>query len=387
MFLHVDMDAFFVSCEIATNPKIRHKPVVVSAGYKKRGVVASASYKARKYGIKSGMPLYMAKTLVPGLYVIPANIHKYASISEDIMKTLKKFTPNLEVFSIDEAYLDISYYKNNPVILAEKIKQEIKSLYKLPLSIGIGPSRIVAKAVCKKAKPDGIGIVYPENVMEFMGSLKVEEIPGIGEKSATVLKQHGIHRGVDLQKVEQDFLQKLFGIRGTWFKLLALGKDTGYFLPASSNTIKSIGHSETLPFFTTDITILKNYLLYLSLKVSQRAYRLNRMGNGIALQIKFSDFSHNTTQKKISGYLYRYDDIYKVACQILEGIHIKKPVRHLGITLYNLVPLNSQGTLFDTKSTSDILHKIYEKYGDFSIIPLSLLNINTSPKSIPPKIH
>ncbi len=387
MFIHVDMDAFFVSCEIASFPYLKGKPVVVSTGHPKRGVVASASYEARKYGIKSGMPIYMAKSMLPDLYVIEANIPKYAAISEGIMQTLKKFAPLVEVYSIDEAYLDISFYRENPVLLAQKIKEEVKHTYKLPLTIGIGPSRIVAKAVCKKSKPDGIGIVKKDEIIEFMGSLKVEDIPGIGEKSATILKKNGILTGKDLQNTPVDFLQKLIGVRGIWFKKLALGKDAGYFLPEYGSVIKSIGHSETMPQPAKDKEMLKNYLLYLSIKVSQRAYRLGKMGNGITLTLKFSDFTSMSKRTKLSKYLYKYDDIYMAALFMLKKIHVKKPVRLVGINIYNLIPLNEKYELFSSKSTSDVLYRIYRKYGDFSIVPLSLLNMNKLPKSIPPKIR
>lgn len=387
MFIHIDMDAFFVSCEIASFPYLKEKPVVVSTGNRNKGVVASASYEARKFGITAGMPIYIAKSILPTIHIIEANIFKYSAISQDIMQFLTKFSPTVEVASIDEAYLDISFYKKDPLSLARTIKEAIKRNYALPLTIGIGPSRVVAKAICKKSKPDGIGIVKNKDVRDFMGQLKVREIPGIGRKSAEILNKYGINTGYALQNADIKLLQGILGIRGIWFKRLALGKDAGYFIPNYTSSIKSIGHSETLPRITTDIDVLKSYLLYLSIKVSQRAYNLRRMGNGIRLQIKFSDFSILSKQKKGSKYLYMYDDVYKSAISLLKDLRLRKPVRLVGITVYNLIPLREGQELFHNKSLSDIMYKIYKKHGNFSIIPLSILNINTLPKSIPPKIR
>ena len=387
MYMHVDMDAFFVSCETASRPYLKERPVVVATGHPKKGVVASASYKARKFGIKSGMPLYIAKSILPDVYIIQGNITKYAAISEDVMNTLKKFAKDVEVASIDEAFMDITYYKNDPILLAKTIKKEIKRLYKLPLTIGIGPSKVVAKVICKKSKPDGIGMVKKEEVIDFMGSIGVQEIPGIGKKSAEILTKNGISTGRDLQNADTEYLQKLFGIRGIWFKRLAMGKDAGYFLTPYKDIIKSIGHSETLPYPTRDKEILMSYLLYLSIKVSKRAYRLKKMGRGISLHLRFSDFSSINKQKQISTYLYRYEDIYMAAKWLFNHIPIKKPIRLVGVTIHNLIPLDTHAELFSNKSTSDLLYNIYQKYGDFSVMPLSLLNINKLPKSIPPKVR
>ena len=386
-FLHIDMDSFFVSCERATKPYLENKPTVVCTGYKNKSVVASASYEARKFGIRSGMPLYLAKSLYPDLICIEANISKYASISEEIMETLHLFSPKVEVCSIDEAYLDISYFKEDPLLLAKRIKNHIRKKFKLPSTIGIGKSKVVAKAICKKSKPDGIGMVKEEDTVKFMGKLSVSDIPGIGEKTAKILIKHNITTGKDLQNASLNTLLGLIGIRGVWFKKMAYGIDAGYFEHKESEVIKSIGHSETLPFATRDKELIKNYLLYLSIKVFRRAFRLKKMGMGIKIELKFNDFTQITRHRTFSHTISTYKEIYDHALLLLNKIAIAKPVRLVGITLYKLMPRHSIPSLFSDKDISQTIINLYNKFGEFSVVPLSILNINKRQKSIPPRIR
>ena len=381
------MDSFFVSCEIASRPYLKNKPVVVCTGYKNKSVVASASYTARKYGIHSGMPFYLAKALYPDIICIEANISKYASISEEIMNSLNLFSPHVEVSSIDEAYLDISYFKKNPIDLAEKIKKHIREHFKLPSTIGIGKSRIVAKAVCKKSKPDGIGMVKDEDTIKFMAELDIDDIPGIGEKTAQILKKYNIFKGKDLQSIPVETLTKLVGIRGVWFKKMSYGIDAGYFEPEDFEVIKSIGHSETLQEATKNVELLKSYLLYLSIKVFRRAHRMNKMGLGIAIEVKFHDFTRVSKRHTFTHPIFTYEEIYQHAVWVFNKIQIHKPVRLIGVTLYNIIPRYHTSSIFQRKDISDTLMSLYDKYGDFSLVPLSILTLNKRSKSIPPRIR
>ena len=386
-YMLIDMDAFFISCETATRPNLNSKPVAVCTGTQRGGVIASASYKAREYGIKSGMPSYLAKQLYPSLICIPANMNKYAYISQEIMGYLSALTPSFEVSSIDEAYMDITYLKGDILLFAHKIQKAIRNRFKISASIGIGPSKIIAKIICRRVKPHGIGIMDTNTAKEFMKGVNIENIPSIGEKSVRILKRHAITTGRDLQTANEDLLIKLFGIRGTWFKKMSLGFDAGHFAMHNAE-IKSIGHSETLPRNTASRDIIKSYILILALKVSIRAKRLRKMGKTIGLTLRFANFKTIKRCKALNDYVYTYYDVYRQALYIYDSLKNTKAVRLVGVTLSDLVPLrNMPGFFFNNdQMLFEALFEIYQKYGDFSVMPAAVLNLKKETEVIPPRI-
>jgi len=258
IILHVDMDAFFPAIEERENPHFRGKPIVVGADPKKgkgRGVVSSASYEARKYGIKSGMPISKAYQLCPDAIFLPVNMELYQKVSNEIMEIVKKYSPKYEIVSLDEAYLDLShiFYDREKVStgeiwleaekIGEKLKREIFEKEKLTCTVGVGPNKVVAKLATESAKPNGLKVVKPEEVEKFLDPLDVDDLPGIGSKTAEKLRAIGINKVYELKKLSKKKLREMFGKVGEKIYERARGIDEE---PVSSEeVIKSIGRQIT----------------------------------------------------------------------------------------------------------------------------------------------
>src|SRR3989344_5314628 len=216
IILHLDMDAFFAQIEERENPQFKGKPIVVGAapaGGQGRGVVATANYEARKYGIYSAMRISKAFQLCPNAVFLPVNMELYENTSHGIMKIVKKYSGVWEITGLDEAYLDISFLGDfeHSKKIAEKIKQEILEKEKLICTIGIGPNKTIAKMAVEAAKPNGLKIVRPEEVGEFLDSLDIEDLPGIGPKTAEKLHAVKIYKIGALKNLPKQKLRAMFG--------------------------------------------------------------------------------------------------------------------------------------------------------------------------------
>ncbi len=388
-FLLVDMDAFFVSCEVSARPELKGKPVGVVTGAQRHGVVASVSYEARKYGVKAGMPTYKAKDLCPSIILIPADITKYAYISDSIMDYLKSKFPKVEVFSVDEAFIELSP-NADALKIGKEIKDYIKKRFHIPLTVGIGPSRVIAKMACELSKPDGLMEIKEEEILQKLGELDVEEIPGIGERSAEALKSMGIRTIKDLWIVDEDLLIRRFGIRGRWFKDMAMGKDSGFFtLLENGLTLKSIGHSETFSRDIIEMEEIKAYTLYLCEKVGRRLRKHNLMGYRLSVYVRYTDFTGNGISKKFKEPVITGLEIYKKAIFLLNQILELKPIRLIGVSVFELAPLNPQLSLFGDKNKEIALEftldKINDIYGEFTVRRARMAGMKTSHHVIPPR--
>ncbi|MBC7074094.1 DNA polymerase IV, partial [Candidatus Parcubacteria bacterium] len=204
IILHCDMDYFFAQIEERDNPQFKGKPVVVGAdpkGGKGRGVVSTANYEARKYGIKSGMPISKAYKLCPNAIFLPVNIELYEKVSEKIMQIIKKYSPIWEIVSLDEAYLDVSFLKDweGAKKLGEQLKKEIFEKEKLTCTVGVGPNKTIAKLAAEKSKPNGLKVIKPNEVQQFLDPLDIDDLPGIGPKTAEKLRAIGINQICELK--------------------------------------------------------------------------------------------------------------------------------------------------------------------------------------------
>ncbi|HOV22037.1 MAG TPA: DNA polymerase IV [Candidatus Ratteibacteria bacterium] len=376
--MHIDMDAYFASIEQVTNPFLKGKPIIVCGSYKTRSVVSSCSYEAKKYGIKSGMSVKQALNLCPDVIIVSGYPEKYAEVSKEIFSIIKIFTENMEIYSIDEVFLDISdiyHLYGGKKQLAFSIKKAIREKTSLPCSAGIGPNKLIAKIASCLCKPDGIKVVEKEEVEKFICDLPVDKIPGIGEKTREKLEEFGIEKCKDIRKVGKEFLVEKFGIIGEIIYKKSFGIGSQEIIKIHPPA-KSIGHSYTLPFDTSNKEIINIILFKLSYKVAERMRSENKHGKVITISLRFDDFSSITKRKKFVDIPADGKVIFKIGSFILEEIKIEKRIRAIGITVGEIFDFNYD-YLFKRENRREYLfHKIDDinnKFGEKTIFPAVLL--------------
>jgi DNA polymerase IV len=374
IILHIDMDAFFISVEQRDNPSLRGKPAAV-CGSLSRSVVTSATYEARPYGIRAGMSTQEAKRRCPQLILVEGNHSKYTETAARIFSILKKFTPLVEVASIDEAYLDITQsilLFQSSLHIATSIKNQIREKEQLTCSIGIAPNKLLGKLGSRLKKPDGLVVIPEENVEEVLKDLPVSKLYGIGPKLAEALNSLGIFTCGQLGKFPVSVLSKRFGVIGERLHEMGLGLDDSPVVPFDEEEdAKSISHSVTLEEDTSDPNILKKVLLQLSEKVSRRMRREGFYGRRIAITVRYSDFFTFSKQKTLSKWMNSGNEIFKLASEIFESIPHPKPIRLLGVGISLLKKEWCQLDLFERTDRKDNLLKamdrVNERFGDWTL--------------------
>jgi len=372
---HMDMDAFFSAVEEISNPSLAGKPVIVCGDPFGRSVVATASYEARKHGLKSGMPVGMARKLCPqGIFVV-GNPQKYVYTSIKILQILKEFTPMVEPFSVDEAFLEFEGLTlDGATEIARAIKLRIKQAFNLTCSIGIGLNKYVAKMGSGLEKPDGLTVIRPEQFLSVFGEKEVRELWGVGEKTSAKLKSLGIAKIKELAIFPEKTLTKVFGVYGTYLKMAANGLDESPLIPYYEGIEpKSIGHEYTLASDTSDRRYLLSTLLRLSEQVGRRMRKEGYLASTITVKIRYGDFKTLTRQKKLDTNFERDDIIYAVARNLFELNWSKEKIRLLGVSASGLVK-SDQGNS-DPIFEDDKRHRIFvrvvdsirDKFGDDSI--------------------
>lgn len=333
MILHLDMDAFFAAIEQRDDPSLKGKPVIIGGG--DRGVVATASYEARIFGIHSAMPVATAKKLCPQAIFIHGNHHHYSEVSRSIMACLRKISPLVQQASIDEAYIDafsIRHLYSGPNALAATIKKAIMNVSGgLTCSIGMAPVKFLSKICSDLNKPNGLYILKAAQVENFLNDLKIEKLPGVGKSMAESLHSFGINTVRQLQKLSRDFMYERYGKFGLILYDRARGIDPRQV--HENNPAKSESCERTL---TTDIRtkeILMQILHEQAEKVSNRLQRNNSAGRTITLKIKFSDFHQITRAHTLEFRTNEIEIIHTVACNLLNGISVIQPVRLIGVAV------------------------------------------------------
>jgi DNA polymerase-4 len=368
------MDAFFISVEQRDNPSLRGKPAAV-CGSLSRSVVTSATYEARPYGIRAGMSTQEAKRRCPQLILVEGNHSKYTETAARIFSILKKFTPLVEVASIDEAYLDITQsilLFQSSLHIATSIKNQIRESEQLTCSIGIAPNKLLGKLGSRLKKPDGLVVIPEENVEEVLKDLPVSKLYGIGPKLAEALNSLGIFTCGQLGKFPVSVLSKRFGVIGERLHEMGLGLDDSPVVPFDEEEdAKSISHSVTLEEDTSDPNILRKVLLQLSEKVSKRMRRKGFYGRRIAITVRYSDFFTFSKQKTLSKWMNSGNEIFKLASEIFESIPHPKPIRLLGVGISLLKKEWCQLDLFERTNRKDNLLKamdrVNERFGDWTL--------------------
>ncbi|SNX53433.1 DNA polymerase IV [Thermoanaerobacterium sp. RBIITD] len=343
--IHVDMDAFFASVEQHDNPKLKGKPVIIG-GLFGRGVVSTCSYEARKYGVHSAMPMYMAKNLCPQGIFMPVRFERYREVSKNIFSILYEVTDIIEPLSIDEAYLDVSNIDKDPEDIAKEIKEKVKTTTGLTISAGVSYNKFLAKIASDWNKPDGLMVITEDMIPDILRPLPVSKVYGIGEKSAEKLKKIGIEKVDDLLKLSEEELKNIFGkygkeiferIRGIDERPVQVYRET-----------KSIGKETTLKKDTNDINLLLNYIKEFSKTISSELKEEKLYCRTVTVKIKTASFMTHTRSKTLNEYIDSFKDIYNVAFFILKEMKLYEPIRLIGLSVSNL-SLNKvkQLSLFD----------------------------------------
>jgi DNA polymerase IV len=331
------MDAFFASVEQLDNPELRGKPIAVG-GSGERSVVAAASYEARKYGVRSAMPSVIAKRLCPDLIFVKHNFERYNEVSSIVFEIYKEYTDVIEPLSIDEAFLDVTNDKKkigSATVIAQRIRNEIKSKTGLTASAGISVNKFLAKIASDINKPDGLFLIRPEEAEKFIEELSVEKFYGIGKVTAQKMHKLGIHKGSDLKKWDMESLVRNFGKAGGFFYDIVRGIDDRPVEPDQER--KSVGTELTYEKdLTTRFEIIAE-LYKLEKELMDRLEHSQTTGRTITLKVKFSDFRQITRSKTIQNYIRNFDSLHKEVSEIrkslkLEGLRI----RLLGISISNL---------------------------------------------------
>ncbi len=382
--IHLDMDAFYPSVEVLDNPELKGKPVIVG-GSKKRGVVSSASYEARKFGVHSAQPMATAIRLCPQGIILPVRMSRYKMVSEKVFEIFYLFTPLVEPLSIDEAFLDVTGSAclfGSPVEIAEKIKQEVAEKIGLTISAGVAPSKFVAKIASDMEKPDGLTVVPSDKVRQFLDPLSIKKMWGVGKVTQKTLSRLNIHTFRDLRRMSVEVLERKFGKYGIKMHELAMGIDERQVV--TSHDIKSIGHEETFSVDIIDPESAKKELLSLANRVARRMRRKSMEGKTVTLKVKYNDFVQITRSATLQKYTNDSSEIYSTIRNLLVKTAVgKKPVRLLGISLSQLTLMGSgrQLSLFNQQESNQkrlelnrTLDSIYEKFGNKGIRPGALID-------------
>ena len=377
IILHVDMNAFYATVEKILDPSLKNKPIVVGHD-SSRGVVSTACYLARKFGIHSAMPIYKAKQLCPQITIVNGHYDKYEEFRDKFLNILKEYSNKIEVASIDECYVDISdyFYNNpslNPIEEITNIQNRIYKETKLLCSIGISTNKFLAKMASDYKKPMGITIIRKKDIPNILWPIKIDDMYGIGKKTAPRLKNIDILTIGDLAKTNENDveLKKILGKNTKRYINLANGIDNSELVIEDVNN-KSIGHSRTLFNNTNDVDIIIDNVKELAKMVSNRSKEQKLKGNNISITLKYSDFNVCNRSITTNKYTNDYNDIIEIAIKLIESNYNGEMVRLVGVSLNNLLEIgninyqeqinfNNNQKIINSK-TDDIINQINKKY-------------------------
>ena len=340
VILHVDMNSFYASVEMAYDPTLKGKPLAIAGNVEeRRGIIVTCSYEARKFGVKTTMPLWEAKRLCPQLIIRTPNFERYRVASMGMFDILRQYTTLVEPVSIDEGYMDIteSFEFGSPIEIAESIQKRVFEQLDLPCSIGIAPNKFLAKMASDMKKPMGITILRKREIPKVLWPLNTNEMHGVGKKTAEKLTTIGIYTIGDLAKGNEIQLKSLLGINGLRIKERANGIDHRPVDPESIEEFKSIGNSTTLPRDISNQQELFHVLESLAETVSVRLKRKNVLTSALAITIRYKDRRTITRSKKLSNPIHQKEDIAAFAKQLFQKSWNGDSVRLLGITGNDLV--------------------------------------------------
>lgn len=334
--IHIDMDAFYASVEQRDHPELRGKPIAVGHA-EKRGVVATASYEARRYGVHSAMSSQIAKRLCPHLIFIPGRMEIYKEVSEQIHEIFREYTELIEPISLDEAFLDVTENKRHiqyAIEIAREIKQRIREELHLIASAGVSYNKFLAKIASDYRKPDGLFVIHPDRAQSFIDELSVESFWGVGPVTAQKMHELGIHTGKDLRRCSQEMLTRQFGKAGNIYYHFARGIDERPVEPTRIR--KSIGCEHTLEKDIYQRSAIVIELYHVAVELVERLQSKQFRGNTLTLKIKFHDFRQITRSITQSQNLDTLPVILPLAKQLMKEVDYERnPVRLIGLSVSN----------------------------------------------------
>jgi DNA polymerase IV len=366
--LHVDLDAFFVSVELLERPDLRGKPVAVGGRPDQRGVIASASYEARKFGVRSALPTRTAYQLCPDLVLLPGRHDLYEQHSRQVMLMLREITPQIEQISIDEAFLDITGTElryGTPEKLARLLHDRVRDEFGLPCSIGVASNKLVAKIATEQAKPNNIRIVPVGEEAAFLAPLPVRALWGVGPKTAAILKGLGIETIGQIAQARSDELAYRLGKNGA-ADLLRRAHGSDESPVEDERVVKQISQETTFVKDVADVKYLRATLLELSEGVGRHLRESDLSARTIAIKLRYGDFSTFTRQTTLPQPIDLDQDIFAQAGSLFEQHWTKRAIRLIGVAARQLSPTARQLDLFEqrndraerlTRTVDDIRHK------------------------------
>ena len=336
--LHLDMDAFYASVEQRDDPSLRGRPVAVGGRPDRRGVVAAASYEARKFGVRSAMSMARAVRRCPELVVVPPDFARYRSISDRIFDMYRSVTPLVEPLSLDEAYLDVtsnSWGEPLATTVARRLKRWIRDETALTVSAGAAPNKFLAKIASDWDKPDGLTVIPVERVDAFLRQLPVDALWGVGPVTAKRLRAAGVVKLVDVRTTDSGVLRRAVGSRIDWLRRLAEGKDDRPVSP--HRTVKSSGSEHTYPDDLTDAEVIRREIGQMARRGAAWLERKGLAARTVTIKVRYSDFTTVTRSHSVDPATRDADLIAGRATRLLDRTEAgARPVRLLGVTMHNL---------------------------------------------------
>lgn len=350
--LHIDMDAFFASVEQLDNPELRGKPVAVG-GSSDRGVISAASYEVRKFGVHSAMSVVKARQICPQIILVPGHMKRYKEISYLAMGVLREFSPTVEQASVDEAYIDGTGLERlfGPIEeVAQRIKARMKEVTGLTCSVGAAPVRFLAKIASDMDKPNGVYIIHHDEIGDFLQTLPVKKIPGVGKKLVETLKRLGVNNCGDILKRPRDYWEGKIGKYGGALHDRARGIDNNGVIVSSG--AKSCSAENTFHEDTTNRDILTKWLLAQSERVGSDLRRHHYKGRTVTLKVKFADFKQITRSKSLDGRTDNTAIIFETSCHLLKQLELRRAVRLIGVGVSNFEARARQVNLFEQEPST-----------------------------------
>ncbi|RWZ60147.1 DNA polymerase IV [Halobacillus fulvus] len=393
VIFHVDMNSFYASVEMAFDPSLKGKPLAIAGNpEERRGIVVTSSYEARKYGVKTTMPVGEAKRLCPDLLVMRPNFERYRTASKEMFKILSDVTDLVQPVSIDEGYMDITgcAEQGSPPEIAETIQKRIYEELDLPCSIGIAPNKFLAKMASDMKKPMGITILRKRELPQKLWPLPIEDMYGVGAKTAEKLRKLNIETIGDLAEYAASDLKRILGINGERLQNRANGIDQRPVDPEAVHEFKSIGTSTTLPHDTTDETEIRSVLRRLSKKVEARMKNKRVLAKNVQLMIRYHDRKTVTRSRQLPEFIHTADELFNYAIILFDEHWNQVPIRLLGVTAQDLAEkseVTQQLDLFhyeehaEKEKLYDVVSQLTDKYGTNPFIKLqnpSQPNVTTS---------